>query len=557
MIVGFKNDNKPRPHNWDHVHEQPCSLQYVVPPLTARKRSVTAAVRGAVAGAARVLCGSSVVPSREATFAEKAAELGFDADVADDVLQRHGGDVDVALNVLTAAWLRESREQIQATDLPAALPAAELCGEGSGTESSSEELPPEQPDAPAFSSDDARRATFAVFKSFVASLLPKPQSDGSFKDGDAELLDALMVTPIVLALPRAERLADLVKPAGGWDSESLEQARDFFALAAAGVQFLIFIPIITHRQQLARSPLFAVKNANGETVGVRDCCPTCRCNTFVNTTDGQYNIQQKKEISRNGVRFLYSMSGSLVPVSRSSVCRNAKCPANVKKLEARGLTWADDSKPLPRGKARDGKAWPSTKFSTHTSEYIALIREVDEALACLYTTYSIFNEGGCDASLAAKLMQTEATAAALCRDVRIIVVERERAALQRYIAYMREQQLQLDSSLPQLPSALELSRPASTDVQRLTTTAVAAAATATEADHIVMQPVSSEAVSNFFRRFLALRPSNLAAVADSDEDETATTAPTVAAPGKRAVTGNCMFPDLALLQAVALPTPSL
>ena len=40
-------------------------------------------------------------------------------------------------------------------------------------------------------------------------------------------------------------------------------------------------------------------------------------------------------------------------------------------------------------------------------------------------------------------------------------MERERAAIHRYIVYMAEQQRREDDSLPQLPSALVLSRPSS------------------------------------------------------------------------------------------------
>jgi hypothetical protein len=65
-------------------------------------------------------------------------------------------------------------------------------------------------------------------------MLPKPQTDGSFKDGDPGLMDMLMPTPLTLNLPRAERLADLIRPNEGWDQESLLRARSFFSLSAAG-----------------------------------------------------------------------------------------------------------------------------------------------------------------------------------------------------------------------------------------------------------------------------------------------------------------------------------
>ena len=105
--------------------------------------------------------------------------------------------------------------------------------------SSDEEVMCPPASLPAFTSNAAREAVHDVFKSFIKPMLPKPQTDGSFKDGDPALLDVLMPTPTTLALPRAERLADLIKPLDGWDELSLERSRSFFALAVAGVQFFI------------------------------------------------------------------------------------------------------------------------------------------------------------------------------------------------------------------------------------------------------------------------------------------------------------------------------
>ena len=79
-------------------------------------------------------------------------------------------------------------------------------------ESEDEIVPPPPPDMPAFSSTEARLAIHDVFMAFVKPIIPKAQSDGSFCDGDAKLLDSLMTTHLTLALPRAERLSDLVKP---------------------------------------------------------------------------------------------------------------------------------------------------------------------------------------------------------------------------------------------------------------------------------------------------------------------------------------------------------
>eukprot|EP00966_Prymnesium_polylepis_P094637 2190671-Prymnesium_polylepis.1 len=63
----------------------------------------------------------------------------------------------------------------------------------------------------------------------------------------------------------------------------MARARDFFALSAVGVIFLLYPPTITHRQQLSRHALFRVERGR-KVVGVRDCCPDCRSNAFVNVT---------------------------------------------------------------------------------------------------------------------------------------------------------------------------------------------------------------------------------------------------------------------------------
>jgi hypothetical protein len=86
-----------------------------------------------------------------------------------------------------------------------------------------------------FGSNDARSAAADVFFEFIKPMLPKPQTDGGFKGGDPALMDMLMPSPLTLNLPRAERLADLIRPNEGWDEESLLRARSFFLLSAAGV----------------------------------------------------------------------------------------------------------------------------------------------------------------------------------------------------------------------------------------------------------------------------------------------------------------------------------
>ena len=92
---------------------------------------------------------------------------------------------------------------------------------------------------------------------------------------------------------------------------SLLRARSFFSLAAAGVGFLLLIPTLTHRQELARHELFQVTDGSGNIVGVKDCCPVCRSNRFVNSTDGGYNIEPKGDPSRCGVRFISTSQGCL------------------------------------------------------------------------------------------------------------------------------------------------------------------------------------------------------------------------------------------------------
>ena len=53
--------------------------------------------------------------------------------------------------------------------------------------------------------------------------------------------------------------------------------------------------------------------------------------------------------------------------------------------------------------------------------------------------YSIFDvEGGCDAAMAAKLMQTGCTISQLCKEISNVAEQREKASLQRYVAYMHD-----------------------------------------------------------------------------------------------------------------------
>eukprot|EP00966_Prymnesium_polylepis_P321114 7377431-Prymnesium_polylepis.1 len=77
--------------------------------------------------------------------------------------------------------------------------------------------------------------------------------------------------------------------------------------------------------------------------------------------------------------------------------------------------------------------------------------------------------------MAAKLMQTESTIAAMVKELAVGAQSREQAALERYVSYMHEQQLLItDEHL--LLSPLELSRPSAalSDAQKPTARAVAA-----------------------------------------------------------------------------------
>ena len=527
--MGFRNLNKPAPGNWDHVCAQPCADSYRPPPHKSSGASIGELVTQAVCGAAKVVSSAlrSAPASKESTFKQKAARLDVTSTEAERMLRLHGGDEAAALQAIAQSWVQSSADEIVALEAQeSAQRAAEQQAEES--DSSDESVPSLPAQATAFSSDDARAAVYDVFSSFVAPLLPKPQGDGSFRDGDAELLDALMLTPITLGLPRAERLSDLIRPEDGWSDESLQRARSFFTLSAAGVSFLLFLPSITHRQQLARSQLFAVKDSNGDTVGVRDCCPWCRCNTFTNVTDGSYNIRKKQQVSRNGVRFLSTEQGNVVPISRTVICRSPTCPSNVAKLEARGLAAAHPDRPLPRSsKAPDGRQWPSTSFATHSIEYIKLVAEVSASLGAMYLQYTIFGEGGCDATLAARLMRTSTTVSQLCKELTLSAKLRERMALERYVAYMHEQRLQLDDSLPQLPSALELARSSAPESARLTSQGLASCSSEVE-----FRPAPSiSAISNsLMRRFLALRKHH----DEEDDDDNQTTTETVAGPKRAA-----------------------
>lgn len=180
---------------------------------------------------------------------------------------------------------------------------------------------------------------------------------------------------------------------------------------------------------------------------------------------------------------------------------------------------------LSKGKASDGKPWPSSTFSTHSPAYSALISEVLPALGAMINEYTIFDvEGGCDAAMAAKLMQTGCTISQLCKEISNVAEQREKASLQRYLAYMHEQRLQDDDQVPQLPSALNLSRPSSSASHRT----LSGPALASQGQLATTCLPSSHDRSGFvwhnsiMERFLKLQQQQPIAVAETEEDDSCT-----------------------------------
>ena len=299
QVVGFRNWNKPQRGGWDHVCAGKCADTYEVLPYVPVAQRATAATStpqsnstgfgSTIIGALGRLTGSTSTvndadQSALSALIAKCKPLGYSDLYVGQVLAQQGGDVEAGFRAIVSTWAAEVEPDLQADNAanqPVDPTACDECSECSGDDivpSASSLVEPQ-----VMSSNMFRSAGWDVISTFVLPLLPKPQTDGSFKDGDPELLDALMTTPATLALPRPEQLADLIKPKDGWTDTLLQRARSFFALAGVGVQFLLFLPTITHRRQLARSELFRVQQ-EGVTTGVRDCCPHCECNSFVNTT---------------------------------------------------------------------------------------------------------------------------------------------------------------------------------------------------------------------------------------------------------------------------------
>ena len=227
---------------------------------------------------------------------------------------------------------------------------------------------------PCLTSDGARRGAEALFIHAVRPVMPQPQTDGSLQGGNLDVFESLLCDPVVLSPPRAETFVRRhIKPADGmWTQDSMEAARTVFAMAAVGLKFIIFNPIVTHRETLMRSPHFQVLDAEGRPVGVRDCCPHCRSNKFVNASAGKggqgYNITSASDAKRNGVRFLYGLDGVKVPVSRRPCCRNPRCPKNLEILQKNKLSWPHADRQLPmegKPQGRRARAPPAEETALH------------------------------------------------------------------------------------------------------------------------------------------------------------------------------------------------
>ena len=121
------------------------------------------------------------------------------------------------------------------------------------------------PPTPTLDSNAARRGAELVYLKHVHPLLPRPQSDGSLKGGDAALLDAQLVAPIVVTPPRPERMADVCRPAdGSWSDEAMVEMRTYFEMAAIGLRFALYTPTITHRDDLMRCEDWQVPSVGHE-----------------------------------------------------------------------------------------------------------------------------------------------------------------------------------------------------------------------------------------------------------------------------------------------------
>lgn len=236
VVVAIKNNNKSGRNSWDHVCEGECASRYKPPSLASKSSSSTAsAVKAALSATLRKVAQKvGVVDDSDDGFLKRAEQLDFAPATALEVLEEHGGDRAAALKTVSDMLVQDFEHDLDAEEEVA--PPAQACSPCKD-DSESDALPTLPPPRPSFSSVEARMAVHDVFMTFVKPILPKSQTDGSYRHGDPELLDVLMPTPVTLALPRAERLADLVRPSDGWDERNLARARSFFALSGAGVHW--------------------------------------------------------------------------------------------------------------------------------------------------------------------------------------------------------------------------------------------------------------------------------------------------------------------------------
>ena len=271
-LVMFRNDNNreyaPGRVLWDCCC-QPCAGNYISPPDPAKTQSTAPAGSSLIPaesgrhrdGAAPPAApeGSPLVPAQQSEtdkgqLFQLADDLGVPRWRAEQLLIEHGGDAGAAgLEILRILGLNIDE------DIAAAEPAPLIVAPKPRREPAADQVMPRaQPAMPAFSTDEARQATASIFLECVAPLLPRPQRDGTLVGGDVDKLQASLATPIILSLSRAELRAKACRPADGWDEQSMLKARGHFLMEAVGLRFLLYMPMITHRELLLKHELFQV-----------------------------------------------------------------------------------------------------------------------------------------------------------------------------------------------------------------------------------------------------------------------------------------------------------
>ena len=233
MVIGICNWNKSAGGNkgWDHVHVA-CAPHWDV---QAPPRGGAPAPAGPSSSSAQDAAGPPppVADTHNRDFMNRVVAMEFNEHEAQVIINHFNGDTRKAMSAMCeifAARYDVVEMGEEAGQLEALLEAEQANNSGG------EEHVPIPSDLPesVFASHAAKKAGADLFLEFVKPILPKPQTDGSFKDGDPELLNWSLKTPILLVLPRAERMCELLKPPGGWDEDSMAKVRDYFALEAAG-----------------------------------------------------------------------------------------------------------------------------------------------------------------------------------------------------------------------------------------------------------------------------------------------------------------------------------